>query len=352
MTDKGKIVAFPDTATIEAEAAAWVARFDAENVSAQEYANFLGWLDRSALHRAAIAEYGNFWAEFDKLRGLGDSLDAEREFGGQRKRAGVFIRSKRWLVACGAAVAVAAVAGSFLYQDLASGPPIRLAYETAVGAQKKVTLPDGSVITLNTNSKLEVEMSRDRRDVRLTRGEAYFEVAHDASRPFTVYAKQGVVRDVGTAFDVRLLENMVDVSVTTGKVEIAAPAPNGEGAAAITRLGVVTAGHDALFGRKIQRAETISDASLDRKLAWRQGVLIYAGQPLAQVLADISRYSDIKVELADPKLRDRPVGGVFRTNQIHAALASLESNFGIHAQWIDARHVRLTSRRSSAAPRD
>jgi len=87
----------------------------------------------------------------------------------------------------------------------------------------------------------------------------------------------------------------------------------------------------------------MSDVELGRKLAWRQGQLIYSGQPLADVLADISRYSDIQIELADPALRNLPVGGAFSVNQTDAIFAALENNFGVHAEWIDARHVRLTS---------
>jgi len=67
------------------------------------------------------------------------------------------------------------------------------------------------------------------------------------------------------------------------------------------------------------------------------------GQPLADVLADVSRYSDIKIELADPSLADLPVGGAFRTDQIDAIFAALENNFGIRAEWVDPQHVRFTS---------
>jgi transmembrane sensor len=98
-----------------------------------------------------------------------------------------------------------------------------------------------------------------------------------------------------------------------------------------------------VFGQKVERAEVVSDAELSRKLAWRQGQLIYSGQPLAEVLADISRYSDIEIELADPALGNLPVGGAFSVNQTDAIFAALENNFGVHVEWIDARHVRLTS---------
>jgi transmembrane sensor len=117
-------------------------------------------------------------------------------------------------------------------------------------------------------------------------------------------------------------------------------------------LGVVTAGHDIVLGEKLERAKVATSADLGRKLAWRQGQLIYTGQPLGEVLADISRYSNIKIELADPALENLPVGGAFRTDQIEAIFAALENNFGIHAEWIDPQHVRFTSSHEKSPSRD
>jgi transmembrane sensor len=224
-----------------------------------------------------------------------------------------------------------------------SGPQ---SYATAIGAQKRFTLADGSIVTLNTNSRIDVEIGADSRDVHLVQGEAYFDVVHDKARPFTVYANRYVVRDIGTAFAVHLLDKgLVNVRVTKGSVEIAASRRDNKGVDQAKSLGVLGAGQDVLFGQKIVRAEVVSDAELGRKLAWRQGQLIYSGQPLAEVLADVSRYTDIEIELADPDLRDLPVGGAFSANQTDAIIAALENNFGIHAEWLDSRHVRLTSAR-------
>jgi transmembrane sensor len=352
MSNNGKILAFPDVAALDAEAAAWVARFDAGEVSAKDQAAFQAWLNASALHRQAIAEYGNFWSEFDQLRQLTDSIGTAQDSDVQAGRSVLFSGAKVWLAACAAAVVVMLAAGSVLRQQSPDRPPVRQiptahlsgpqSYATDVGAQRKFTLADGSVVALNTNSRIEVEILGDRRDVHLTRGEAYFEVVHDKKRPFTVYANRYVVRDIGTAFAVHLLEKgLVNLRVTKGSVEISAA--EGPASAKGKSLGVIGAGRDVLFGQKIEHSETVSDAELGRKLAWRQGQLIYSGQPLSEVLADIGRYSDIEIELADPALRDLPVAGSFSVNQTDAILASLENNFGIHAEWVDARHVRLTA---------
>ena len=355
MSNNGKILAFPDMAALDAEAAAWVARFDAGDVSAKDQAEFQAWLSRSALHREAIAEYGNFWSEFDTLGQLTKPVAAEGQTGTQAARQSS--GTQYWLAACAASILVMLAAGLSLPQQIPNRPrvaaarqqvpdrpPSRQSYATAIGGQKKFALADGSVVTLNTNSQIDVELLGDRRDVHLVRGEAYFDVVHDDKRPFIVHANQYVVRDIGTAFAVHLTDKgLVDVRVTKGRVEIAARANEGQDSSRAKSLGILSAGQDVLFGQKIERAEVVSEAELSRKLAWRQGQLIYSGQPLAEVLDDISRYSDIQIELADPALRDLPVGGAFSVNQTDAIFAALENNFGVHAEWLDARHVRLTS---------
>lgn len=369
MTEKGRILAFPDTAAVEAEAAAWVARFDAGDVSARDQAAFQAWLNRSPLHRETIAAYGNLWSEFDALRLLTHAGEAARESGAPRSV--LLEKARPWLAACAAAVIAlaggamllhpgrpsVAVAGSGLLhpkpQQLAKAQaPAAQFYETAVGGQKKITLADGSSVILNTNSLLAVNFFGKCRDVHLMRGEAFFEVVHDKARPFIVHADNYVVRDIGTAFDVHLKKTgLVEVGVTRGSVEVG-PARGAHGLGPAKSLDIVVAGQDIVLGEKIERPEVVASADMGRKLAWRQGELIYTGQPLGAVLADISRYSDIKIELADPALENLPVGGAFRTDQIEAIFAALENNFGIHAQWIDPQHVRFTSGREKSPAAD
>jgi transmembrane sensor len=361
MTDKGKILAFPDTAAVEAEAAGWVARFDAGDVSARDQAAFQEWLNRSVLHRDAVAAYGSLWAEFDALKSLTGGGEAEQPAAARDSHPILLERATPWLVACAASV-VAIVSATLLFHPkpevsakLESHPSpalLQLSFETAVGGHKRITLADGSSVILNTNSRLDVDFSGKGRDVHLVRGEAYFEVVHNKTRPFTVYANNYVVRDIGTAFDVHLSKaGLVEVGVTKGSVEVT-PASGAHGLGPAKSPDVVVAGQDIVLGQKVERAEAVPSADMGRKLAWRQGQLIYTGQPLGQVLADISRYSDIKIELADPALGNLPVGGAFRTDQIEAIFAALENNFGIHAEWIDSQHVRFTSGREKAPTRD
>ena len=373
MTDKSRILPFPDKAAIETEAAMWVARFDAGDVSARDQASFQDWVNRSARHRAALAEYGNLWSEFDALRLL--TQPAAPGKGGMRDSHPAMTNGTmpRLAAAC-AAIVIVAVAGAAVFfhpaprapasaiarvilphpvrELVKAGSAARFSYETAVGGQRRIVLADGSSVILNTNSRLDGDFSGGRRDIHLVRGEAYFEVVHDKTRPFTVYASNYVVRDIGTAFDVHLSKKcQVEVGVTKGSVEVA-PLGGAHGIYAAKSLGVIVAGHNIVLGRKVERTEIMSIADMGRKLAWRQGELIYTGQPLSEVLADVSRYSDIKIELADPALENLPVGGAFRTDQIEAIFAALENNFGIHAEWIGPQHVRFVSGRATEAVKD
>src|SRR3982750_4080871 len=100
MTDKGRILTFPDTAAIEAEAAAWVARFDACDVSAKDQAAFQEWLNRSQLHRDAIAEYGKLGSDFDALKLLTGAGEPGQEVGPRASHSAMLERSKPWLAAC------------------------------------------------------------------------------------------------------------------------------------------------------------------------------------------------------------------------------------------------------------
>jgi transmembrane sensor len=357
MTDKGRILVFPDAAAIEAEAAAWVARFDAGAVSARDQAVFQEWLNRSALHRETIAEYGNLWSEFDALKPLAGGDAAGPTAGVQDGRAGRLKRAGHYLVACAAVMLVVAGGTATFYPQIrklaasASSPPIGSSYETAVGGNKRIALADGSTVILNTNSKLDIDFSGNRRDVHLVRGEAFFEVVHDKARPFTVYANNYMVRDIGTAFDVHLSRTgIVEVGVTKGSVEVAPADTRVIGTAKSPR--VLVAGQNVILDQKVEPAKVVSSDDMSRKLAWRQGQLIYTGQPLKEVLADISRYSDIRIELANPDLENLPVGGAFRTDQIEAIFAALERNFGVQAEWTDTQHVRLTASPEKTSTKD
>jgi transmembrane sensor len=209
-------------------------------------------------------------------------------------------------------------------------------YSTEVGETRAVTLRDGSVITLNTNSLISVIYSPHERDVYLVRGEANFEVAHDVARPFNVYAGKRVLQAVGTAFNVRLLSaDDVELTVTEGKVKVLPDGRDDSGAAG-GRSGdisvvetTVTAQETAIVQPEVETVRRLAPAEMDARLAWQRGMLIFTGETLDIVLSEVDRYTNTEFVLEDDALRLVRVGGYFRTGDIDGLLEALRTNFGI-----------------------
>jgi len=346
MSDPTNIIRLVDLATIEAQAADWIARLDREDPSDSDLADFAAWKALSPQHQQAADRLEGLWSEFDVLAKLTPAIQDR------------IVASPRcptppppWWVA-GLVAASLVVAGLGAVSVLQRLPHTQV-YDTAVGGQRTINLEDGSSIQLNTNSQVEVRYTPKARDLRLIRGEAYFEVSPNKQRPFSVYAQEGVVRAVGTAFVVRLTGERVEVTVTKGKVELAAfTRPVGRASldrvASLPRkpLTMVSATHGATELAVLDQAHLIEHLDLaapevTRKLAWRQGMLVFNGETLPNVVADVSRYTDVQIEIADPSLNGLKVGGYFKVGEVDPMLEALESSFGVRVERIDDKHVRL-----------
>lgn len=217
-------------------------------------------------------------------------------------------------------------------------------FATAVGDQKNINLADGSTVQLNTDSVVEVEITKTQRTIRLIKGEAHFIVAKDHNRPFLVQAASGVVTAVGTAFTVRLRPNeTVEVTVEEGRVTLGAAVIQNAASSTKTSITELIAGQNAIFTEKVDQLAQMAASEINRKLSWRQGLLAYSGEPLAHVIEDISRYTETRIEIMDPELSSLPVGGYFRVGEVDALFDSLEVTFGLNVERVDENHVRLSS---------
>lgn len=348
MSDPNNIIRLVDLATIEAQAADWVARLDREAPSASDLADFGAWKALSPEHQQAADRLQGLWSEFNILAKLTPATQDRIVVSPKRATP-----SPPWWVAglVAASLVVVCLGAVFVLQRL----PHTQVYDTAVGGQRTINLEDGSSIQLNTNSQVEVRYSPKARDLRLIRGEAYFEVSPNKQRPFSVYAHEGVVRAVGTAFVVRLTGDRVEITVTKGKVELAAfTHPVGRASldrvASLPRkpLTMVSATHGTTELAVLEQTHLIEHLDLaapevTRKLAWRQGMLVFNGETLPNVVADVSRYTDVQIDIADPTLNSLKVGGYFKVGEIDPMLEALESSFGVRVERVDDKHVRLTA---------
>lgn len=244
-----------------------------------------------------------------------EASDARRHEGKDAGRAassgwGVSLAGR--LVA-GAAVAIAAAAIGLHF----SSRPERI--ETAIGEQRSVQLSDGSLVTLNTASVVELRFSRDRRQLTLLAGEALFKVAHDAGRPFDVIAGSTTVRAIGTRFNVDRRENATTVTVVEGRVAVfAASAASPESAGDSVSLG---AGERVT--RTVQGAGQVARADVGTSIAWTERKLIFERRPLGEVASEFNRYNRQVIEIQGERLRGQEVTGVFQAGDPESFLMFL-----------------------------
>jgi transmembrane sensor len=336
------LVHLPNTRRVREEAAAWIVCLE-EGLSDQQMGELKSWLAADEAHRAALISMAEQWDSFDALSELAEILPLRTE----SARTNRFAMAGVALVA----VAVGALAVSLHFAFLRSASPgaapsslqiaanqpapaisgqaqvsssMQRRLRTDVGQHLTEKMPDGSSIALNTNTVLTVQFSQDQRLVILERGEASFSVAHDVSRPFRVKAGERTVQAVGTVFNVRRDEGRtVRVTVTEGVVKVIdrPEAKRGE--------LLVRAGQLAEIGEASANIQRVDSSRLDAAQAWQRGVLIYQGETLEDVIADVSRYTSVRFEIEDDSIRQRRVGGVFRAGDVEGLLLALRETFGI-----------------------
>lgn len=276
-----------------AEAAEWLVRLQAEDVSESDALAFDAWLAQpgaAAAYDAALGLDREFAANAAEVRqGLTD------------RRPGRGLVRRPFVI--GGALAAAALALAVVIPALDPTPATQ-SYATGTGEQRSLSLADGTKIDLNAATRLSVTLDRHERRVVLAEGQAAFDVTHDPGRPFLIAAGDRTVRVVGTQFDVRRRQGLISVTVTRGTVEVL---PAGDAPGKAYRL------HP---GQRFEHQEgaiqaEVSAAAPDQALGWRAGRLVYRGQPLSAVVADLNAQFGKPIRVADPKLAATPVSGVF-----------------------------------------
>jgi transmembrane sensor len=315
---------------IDEEAALWIWRLDSGTLAAAEQHSYEAWLRQDPRHKRAIEEFSGVWQALDGLDAAkrGEKIATFTDAGRQRYARG----ARRWWLAAAAMLAMVLAGAIWLQQ----GSEIQT-LATAVGQQRNVTLADGSVVTLNTNTIVETDLSRRVRQIYLRKGEAHFQVAHDRSRPFLVHAGDAVVRAVGTEFEVRLRSDRhVEVLVNEGRVEVQAAASdstdapvsagNAHGRAMrVAALRALSAGQQLSTATSDYAVIPVSPAQLSSELAWREGAIIFDGEPLSEAIAEVERYTDARIVVSDLRTAALPVGGRFRTDDVQGFLDGLQA---------------------------
>jgi transmembrane sensor len=294
------------SAEIFSAAADWAARADRGPLSDAEEAELAAWRAADKRRDGAYVRAHAILTRFDRAQALGSSYDPKRF----EDRWFPFVSRRRLLWAGGGAIA--ASAAGLVVGVAIVGRTSR--YDAKRGEVRLVALSDGSVMTLNSASKVAVTYTNDRRMLHLIGGEALFDVAKNPSRPFIVDAGDAQVRAVGTSFSVkRIAGRPTEVVVREGVVEVtrvgAAVAASLKPAPPAVRVAaneMVVATVDAPIV-----AQTLSPSDLSSALAWKDGMIAFKRTPLKVAAEEFARYSDTPIVIDDPEVGDRTITGLF-----------------------------------------
>jgi transmembrane sensor len=341
--------ALPYTDMQRQEATDWFVIIQGEvDPNAESMQAWLRWMDEHEGNRAAFDSVAVAWHGTPSSVGLqmpsaeellADAYDAEQSVADwlsatsnsqpvpqARARINTARISRRvWLSAASVLIAIT----GFLTVHQYTGPRDARSNEfsTRTGEQIEITLADGSHVWLGPRSNLVVAFNTVRRDIRLTRGEAFFAVKKDAGRPFTVRSPGGDIVAVGTAFNVRATDERVTVTVSEGIVSVM---PKAQLAVQDPGTVRVASGEQLTFtARQPLTALAIVESATGERARWREGVLVYRDEPLQEVVSDVVRYSGVQIEIADASIGDLRYSGVIYQDAAREWISALPESFPV-----------------------
>ena len=381
---------FTNKTIINREAAEWLLLLeDTKTLSKSQIKELNAWISTSEVHRECLESMAKSWEEMNLLSAvmLPQEMQKPSWFSvilsnllipivalfqllsaSIKKSRSTFLP----LVATSLLLCVLIGGGIFIAQPV--NETQGLVFSTRMGENLHHTMSDGSILWLNSNTKIQVDYSNTFRRIKLLDGEAHFEVAKDATRPFEVYADDRLVRAIGTAFSVHKRKNSIEVLVTEGTVELAIidnsllVIPDDYSGITITntsvlteeksakvevivnpanvrkKLGKLTAGQLTVIpveDDKLIDVIEVDTSEVARFLSWKEGKLIFAGESLEEVVQEITRHTQVKIDVIDPQLKSMRIGGQFQVGETDTLFYVLESGFGISVKKLNDHHVQL-----------
>ncbi|WP_337056866.1 FecR family protein [Pseudomonas sp. USHLN015] len=299
----------------------WYVRLQNPQLSASERMDFRHWLDSEPANAEAFQAVERLWQK------LGEPARQLAGDGWHRRRP---VRRQRWPALAAACVLGLAV-GTLFWRDPGLLQRYAADYASAPGTQQQLTLADGSHVLLDADSALDLHFSPGERRVTLLRGRAWFDVSHDANRPFVVESPGLRTRVLGTAFAVDAAGQTERVTVSRGRVEV-------RGTAADSLVTLVPNQQASLDGTGLHGPETVNS---DRALAWQRGLLIFDRASLGEVLDSLQHLGHPPVVLLDEGLRNQRISGTFRASDPHAVLSALSTELGLKTTQIPGLAVVL-----------
>jgi transmembrane sensor len=314
------------------EAAGWRLKLT-RDPSLKASAEYLRWCSDPSNANAGEA-IGVAWSSVGTLEAAPEMLELRRQALARLRQAG----ARRWnprtakIAAAAATLGLVMIGAAALYLDLYR-PTY---YQTDIGERRIVALPDGSRISMDSDTRVSVTYQKTARSIALDRGRSRFDVAHDASRPFTVTAGPRTVMAVGTSFDVERLQSTVLVTLIQGQVVI-----RDTEAAAATPMISLKPGEELVVARNVQPAIVTADPQVAR--AWEAGRLVFRDEPLGDAVARVNRYIAHAIEI-DPSIASIRFSGVFNAGDTESFVSAVTSYFPVQASTAGNDNILLQPR--------
>jgi transmembrane sensor len=324
---------------VPANAEAWFARTRARALTAKEQAAFDQWLAQDIANRIAFDKVSRMWSRMEVVRAdpevlaMRESARGRRHAKGTRRRMAIAAA-----VLCAIAVSLLGIEQGLQWRS-ATTQEHAIDYETRVGQKSTITLPDGSMVVLDTDSAIQAWSTKNERRIRLTRGRAFFDVAKDAARPFSVTAGANTVTAVGTEFDVELKSASMEVTLVSGRLRVQRSLDS-------RRIASVPA-VEMIAGQRLIAEDGkpwhMRKVNSRVDTGWLRGQLVFDEETLGNIATALNRYSTKKIVIPDAGVASRRLSAVLMAGDVDTFVQAADTLGLAKAGTNDAQRVELVA---------
>jgi transmembrane sensor len=304
---------------IDAQAADFLARrANQPRWTEKDAAELEAWLSSSLAHQTAFWRLESVWERANRLDALRQLPPRPMPTPASPRRRSLFL---------GLAASVAVVAAIGLSTNILVSSPRLTTYATPIGGRESIHLADGSQIDLNTDTVLRTHFKDGQRSAELVKGEALFQIKHDAAHPFVVSVAGHTVTDLGTKFLVHDDGSRLKVALIEGSARLSADSNSAQ-----SKVAVLMPGDEAVATSKTLVVTRKTSAELRNELGWNRGVLVFHRATLFDVAKEYNRYNQRKIVIADDVAGARVINATLSSTDV-AAFARMAKNFlGLHVE--------------------
>lgn len=340
---KDNEIEFPEESRIDREASEWVAK-RVKGFSPKEQDAFFDWLAMDPRHSEWYGRHMKTWKQLDELA----QWKPEHSDRPNPDLLKYHISRSRWVWIGGMAASIGLLFVLWFSLDLNPSSPLKNGKQNLVANEyESHVLPDGSIVEMNRGAALKVDYTSETRRVELVSSEAHFDVAKNPDRPFIVHARGVDFRAVGTAFNVRLNEDSVELLVTEGRVQMIAPDP-------VADQGSPELSHytrDVVAGQRtvtslnevgsIAEVVEVSAVEASELLAWKPRLLEFNEVPLSEVVEAFNLLNTVQLEIGDSELAKERIVASFQTANVNHFVELLEWTFDVRSERVSDERIVL-----------